>query len=296
LPAAATSEFPTSEPVVSSEPLPQAPTPEAGMLLAEDEREVLAMVEDGAQSFQDPALPMLLARVARLPVLDALDFQYGLDRVAYRNLIEQPQRYRARPMRLTVQVVGMSRLQCGKDIVGFERWGNSTAPIWRLDCVDVSALDPLTQPIIVLMTTEPKGLGKPDRTTPTGAAVYTSRRVLLDIACVFYKLYVSHDLQGNVRDYPIVLAWQGEAPKDLPAASTKRGNYSQVLLVVGMLVLTYVFIRMRIRRSQRNGDDAYVYQPRRYEEGIDEAAGSPPDLSSPASGEKKSSHESNSQS
>jgi hypothetical protein len=161
---------------------------------------------------------------------------------------------------MTVQVIKARKLESDNRALSAVAWGKAGQPIWQLDCLNTATLKRSWQPMIVLMTRAPDFLGKPDKTDESGAEVYF-RPIDVDIAAVFYRIYTAADLQGNPRDYPVLLAWQAEkAVADSPA---KKPPYMQVLLVVGVLLMVYAMIRARIKRSLEERATESDYRPRR---------------------------------
>lgn len=240
---------------------------------------------DDTGTWRGTALFMLMERAGALPALDALEIK-RLDRPAHRSLmktparwrlIRGPARWRCPPMRMTVTVHRVMKMN-GLSMEAPPALWPVDKPIWRMECTDASVAH-LRGPITIWSTVEPKGLGEPSEPTDEDEDTYEQgeliykRKPQIEVVCVFHKLYEAKQMKGRKgkeRLYPLVVAWQaGEA-----RAAGRSTGFDQKYLIAGLAIcavaLAYYLIRKHTRRLSKPGP-AIKYRPKRDE--IDAAGG-----------------------
>jgi len=219
--------------------------------LGQTEKTALGDVTDGSTQWREPAFYLLLRRISELPSLASEDM-HSLDAPAYRSLLREPQRYRARPMRRRVRIYRVLKMMPGRRRVdlGYSSAWPKDRPVWQIYCAGADAPDPADEPMVVFSTVEPVGLGQPGKVTTQGEQMFP-RGPELGIACVFYKVLRDAERNsGHRRDYPLLLAWQmfpcgnslhdAEAPRIWIIAAS-----------IGALGVGYFFLRRHVRRFRR---------------------------------------------
>lgn len=251
---------------------------EQGLGLDEQQRRLLEQVFDHSSRFSDPALAVLLARAAEMAPLSLPQLRGELDLVAYRNLLNDPSRYRARPIRLVLQAARVRRMQ-EQEIVPWPRQPGQD--LWWLECFDATTSHPQGRPLILLSIAEPPlPKGKDDG---QGGQLHPNLPSL-EAAATLYKIYSTVDRDGQSRDYPLLLSWQllGAQPEASPGGM--KLTQSQVMMLVGlmiMLLFSLMFYRRNLRRV-READEAVSYQPRRWRYQQEQQARPTPDRPSAA--------------
>ncbi|HOF18848.1 MAG TPA: hypothetical protein PK082_08050, partial [Phycisphaerae bacterium] len=105
--------------------------------------------------------PILLSQVARMPELSPADWA-ALDQPAYANLVREPERYFARPVRANVIVFAFRKLEVNDGMVPSRHWPKDR-PVWLLQCMNADADRPVLEPLEVYTTCDPAGvLGRAD--------------------------------------------------------------------------------------------------------------------------------------
>jgi len=245
-----------------SESAGRAKTIEEGLELTEKERIILDAVRDRTRQCHETGLYMMLAKTARLPEPSEDDLA-GLDRPAYRNLLRSPQRYRGRPIRLTVQVQSIRRLAPGKGL-SFSRFWPQDKPIWGMDCLNADAKDPYLQPLRVFTTADPSELlPSPKQLDEDGTGYYRGKGPKVELVGVLYKVYTAMSRGDErrpqeLRDYPIVLAWYL-----LPEAKlhgTPMGMLPVMVMFAIILVLAGLFIYLRRLTARQRRTDRTKYR------------------------------------
>ena len=215
------------------------------------EKTALGDVTDGSTQWREPAFYLLLRRVSELPSLASQDM-HSLDAPAYRSLLREPQRYRARPMRRRVRIYRVLKMMPGRrrTDLGYSSAWPKDRPIWQIYCAGADAPDPADEPMVVFSTVEPAGLGQPGKVTTQGEQMF-SRGPEMEIACVFYKvLRDTERSSGHRRDYPLLLAWQVfPRSKGLGGAASPR--IWVIAASIGALGVGYFFLRRHVRRFRR---------------------------------------------
>jgi hypothetical protein len=247
-PAAATSTQPANKPAAS------APAPARTRIEQIEQALKLTDADAGAyevarsrrgQIDDQPALTMLLRRVAALPQLEANEMG-ELDWPAWRGLQERPDVYAGRPIRLRVYVVRAIKWEPGKHFVATVDWPRDRGPIWRYDCLNAEAQRPADEPFYVLSTTEPNTfLGPPREVGLEGDWVYSNPNPMM-LAGVFYKVYSGTDRAGLTRDYPVVIAWQIQRA---PVLALGGAGGSGLAILIFLLLVVAGFFFWRTRRS-----------------------------------------------
>ena len=226
-------------------------------------------VSDSTSQWTETAFALLLKRTAALAPLGAGELT-RLDRPAYRSLIAEPGRYRARAVRMTVRVHTVKKM-AGHDLGTGDHVWPSDKPIWRLHCSD-AALPVDAGPVVICSTVEPTGLGEPSSKTKDDEQDYEPDVLLykrapeVEIACVFYKVYRDkrHDTEAE-RDYPVAIAWHVAVESDgmLGLNPTDPRYVVGAVAIIGVC-LAYYFIRRYTKRLGKPGPKI-EYKPKRDE-------------------------------
>jgi len=238
-------------------------------------------VEDTG-TWRGTALFMLMKRVSALPALDALEIK-RLDRPAHRSLMNEPARYRCRPIRMTVNVHRVMKMD-GKALDAGDAIWPIDKPIWRMECTDASVAH-LRGAITIWSTVEPKGLGEPSEPTDDDDDMYEQGELIykrmpkIEIACVFYKLYEAKQMKGGAKDkerlYPLAVAWQAGAARVSGQGVEFDPKYLAGGLGICVVGLAYYMIRKHTKRLAKPGP-AVKYRSKR-DEIDDDARGDGPD-------------------
>jgi len=266
-PASAPATSPAEPAFIRVEPLPGGDDPltkiEAALTLNEVEKQAMIDAAASPTSLDEAAFPMMLAKVAALPELD--DKSFGeLDRPAVKSLLKTPERYSLAPMVLKVMVFQVRRCEAEKDFAGSIAWPREK-PLWRLNCTSSVPKTARQEqdPLIVFSTVDPtRWLGKSKEGGEEGELRYPDGPTL-ELAGVFYKIRRTAERQsGELRDYPVVLAWQVRPSREWFSQSV--GDIRVLIPLLIILILAFVFVFLRRRVSRRGvGAGRIKYQSRR---------------------------------
>ncbi|MDY6914519.1 MAG: hypothetical protein SVT52_08705 [Planctomycetota bacterium] len=220
--------------------------------LTEKERQILSAVVDRDRQLDETGLYMMLARTAKLPELNAEQFK-ALDQPDYANLLQRPQHYRGRPIRLPARIYTVKRISPGHGLTP-SMWWPPDRPVWILDCL-VPAEPPgrtADQPIRVLSIVEPAFCQTSGQAPPEEQTSYNVQAERVDLAGVFYKVYRDKDHQGDDRDFPVVLTWQlTPAGWDLASPLPMPPKIMLIFGGVILLALVYIFLKLHTRKARR---------------------------------------------
>jgi hypothetical protein len=258
----------TSAPAAQTRPtgalkIVPAATLEEGLAFDKDETIAIAAVRDRISQLDETPFYMMLHHVATLPAIS--DAQYAaLDMPSYANLLAEPARYRARPMRMTVLVVRVRKIFPERGMSNTPYWPKDRC-VWRMDCLNADSTDPVMQPVIVFSTMEPAELGdgRPGPDADVTEYPYPGSPKAR-IAGVFYKVQTDADLSGVRRDYPVILGSQ--VVRLTPFGYTSPWP-KEALLVGGVAVLGVAFVALRIRVRRAKGESRRR-RPRREPPGV----------------------------
>jgi len=220
---------------------------------SDQEKNILASVNDYDRQWRETAFFTVMRRVRTVRRLSADAFK-SLDRPSYSSLLIDPGRHRARPVRLSVRVYTVARLQPGKHFTASARWTLSDGPIWRMDCGNATIRQPADEPLSVFCAFDPISLlGKPYKVDENGRAIYRGGQ-RADIAGVFYKVYRDMERGDSqhaprMRNYPIVLAWQISRPLGLVGPASADPTTVAVIIILVMLAAVYFILRRTIKRA-----------------------------------------------
>ena len=248
-----------------------APSPASGpaplphdLGLDDQDRRLLSQVFDRNARLSDPALAALLGRIEGLSPLPPAQWPTDLDLPGYGNILAQPDRYRARPIRLSLRVGRVQEMTPGQKTTpaDLRPWPRADGkPLWWVECFDASADNPGHRPLILLSIIEPPlPAGKDD---PQGGRMYPKLPPLEAVAAL-YKIYSWVDRDGQDRDYPLLLAWQLEPPTSSRPASGTKVPSQQVMLVGLVLMVGFGLMYLRRRQARVRHESQPSYQPRRW--------------------------------
>jgi hypothetical protein len=244
--------------------IPRAESIEQALTFTDEERELLAAARDQTHQLDEPGFYVLLRRVASLPRLSP-DELSALASPAYGNLLEYPQRYRTRPVRLRIEPKLVKQLTPGKGL-GRSKYWPVDRPVWRVDALNRGGTSPVDEPIIVFSVADPTPLlGEPTETAEDGRLVY-KRNIVVQVAGVFYKVQSAHsrgsaEQPSELREYPVVLAWQVRRGGGTTSAFAE-GTLETIIMVVAVVLLLILFLYMR-RRTREQEEPHFTYRPRR---------------------------------
>lgn len=246
------------------------------IVLTNVEKTVLDAVRDRTWQFDETGLYVMLGLAARAPELDLMQW-HDLDRPAYANLLADPGRYRAKPLRAKVRVHYVSKLQSGAGL-GFREFWPKDRPVWEMDCIWTEEPHEKDKPVRVYSVVDPKPLiGDPDEVGPQNRWRYERGRDIR-IAALFYKVLMARQETGRkTRAYPMMMAWQ--LSRTVPWRSVGQwdsGGLSQlapILILVIVMVAGFYFTRRRLARlRQADRRTPRRYRPLRYQTDEDASA------------------------
>ena len=157
-------------------------------------------------------------------------------------------------------------------------------PVWKMSCIDARSDDPLTGPVLVFSAVEPTALGEPDAVGDQGERIYRPGRTV-KLAGIAYKVWRSKDLDGNVRDFPVVMGWRTDAPSPKQTKPKPGLSFSgyQAAALVAILLMGYLVLRRYTERRRREAPRVSYRSPR---EGSAPKRGQPPDTDEEAQREQ----------
>jgi len=231
------------------DPLPTAAGIAEGLELSEAERQALVQVLDKPSQLDEPGLYVMMRRAAALPKLSDDQWE-ALDQVAYVNLLHRPQDYHLRPIRMEVHVNRVKEISAGEGLTSYSRWWPRSRSAWDVACVVPTRANPYatTQPLTAISVVQPDIKQEPDELGPDGQELYFVPGPKLELAGVFYKVHQRRDLDGNLREYPVLIVWQTRRLADLPAPTNWTKTMAAVII---MLVAVLAIVFMRIKRQIR---------------------------------------------
>lgn len=261
-PATAGDDRPSFAP---ADPLPTAGSVEQGLELTEIERQGLLGIADRRFQLDEEGLYIVMRRAAALPKLGPTKWD-ALDRPAYENLLKRPADYRLRPIRMTVLVNSVRRVEAGDGLAQYSRWWRRGKAAWIIDGMVPRGDDALVaeRPIRLVSVAPPPELRRdPERTGDDGASLYTAPGPPINAAGVFYKVVTLESRDGAMRDYPVLIAWQLESARPVGATGFDASTMAiiivllLVLLAVGFIVLKRHIkgLRARGQEARRTGED-----------------------------------------
>ena len=220
---------------------------EEALTLTRDEHIQLEDILDGP-SHDEAAFHMLLGKVAKLPRLPGEKQFTSLDMPSARNLLREPQRYRARALRLKVRIVYVKKLVAdGRDMTYSEAWPKGSE-VWQMFGFSTESPEPPGVPLMLYSVVKPPDMGEyvkeKDgwRKYPKGADI--------ELAGVFYKYCIEKSMDNETRSYPVVAVWQLGRPRTPKDDSGGLFGIPLVGYVLGaVLVGGYVLIRWQMNRT-----------------------------------------------
>ena len=236
--------------------------------LTEQEKTVLGDLQDGTDKFDETALYVMFAIAARMPKLDVLEWDQ-LDRPAYVNLLADPDRYRATPLRMRVKVYYVAKLQSGAGL-DFSKFWPKDRPVWEMDCVQSDTPFQKNKPLRIYSVVDPTPqIGQPDEIGPHNRRKYDRGRDVR-IAALFYKIYRTREEgTGRLRDYPEAMAWQmSRTISSIRVGGWDAGKLSQLLplaLLLVVLAAGFYLTRRRLAKLKAEGVAGPRYRPLRRE-------------------------------
>ncbi len=243
----------------------------------EEERNIWDAVNDYDLQWRETAFFVGMQRVRKVQPLSAEGLKL-LDCPSYTSLIADPGRYRARPIRLSVYVYRLIKLEPGKDFAGSRRWPVSDGPVWRLDCGNALAKHPADEPLLVFCAFDPSSLlGKPYQVNKDGQAIYKHKEA--EIAGIFYKIYrdmsrgdKSKGIEPELRSYPVALAWQVNTALSRATPPSVDSRLIAIIFIVAAMAVAYLILRRTTKPPAVHRVRRRTYRPLRTPEMEEELA------------------------
>jgi hypothetical protein len=224
------------------------------------ERVVFDAVRDRIGALDETGLYAMLAVAARAPEPDAIEWD-ELDAPAYVNLLRDPARYRAAPMKTRLRVYHARKLLSGAGL-GFDPHWPATQPVWEMDCVWSDAPNSRDKPLKVFSIVNPdEYLGEPDQEAPDGEKTY-EQGPEIRAAALFYKVLTRLERgskeqgpRAEARDYPVLMAWKithttGVWQIGGWGAGSRLGQLLPLIILLIVLLGGFVFMKRRLARAR----------------------------------------------
>ncbi len=233
----------------------------------QEEKIIWPSVNDFDLQWRETAFFMAMQRVRKVKPLPIDDFKL-LDYPSYSSLMTDPGHYRAKPIRLSIRVYTLVKLEPGKHFTATRRWTLSDGPIWRMNCGNAMIEYPGDEPLSVFCAFDPTSLiGRPHKVNQDGEAIYRGGK-RVEIAGVFYKVYrdmdrgdKGKDRQSQLRRYPIVLAWQFIDPFARVGPPSIDPRVIMIILIVAVLAAAYLILRRTLKRPVVQRGWRRTYRP-----------------------------------
>ena len=250
--------------------------------LTEKEQRALSAVRDRSTQLDETAFYMLLRKAHRISEIGEQKLR-ALDRPAVGNLLRHPERYRGWAIRIPLRVHRVEKLTVGDGLTPSLYWP-ADRPVWKMSCIDARSDDPLTGPVLVFSAVEPTALGEPDAVGDQGERVYHPGRTV-KLAGIAYKVWRSKDLDGNVRDFPVVMGWRTDAPSPKQTKTKPGLSFSgyHAAALVAILLMVYLMLRRYTERRRRDASRVSYRSP---PEQLAPKRGEPPDTDEEAQREQ----------
>jgi len=235
--------------------------------LTEKEFVALSAVRDRVGQLDETAFKMLLSKAAGLAQVEGQELQI-IDRPAAVNLLRHPERYRGWPVRLTLRAHKVHKVVGGKDLSASVYWPAGRA-LWQVGCVDPQSNFPADNPLLVFSIVEPTVLGEPDKIVGEDERLYYAHRdARVNVTGYFYKVWRQRDTEGNVRNYPVIVAWRLDKPAEQSATprAQKPAEWRIYIMIVLLLILLMAYaLAKRFFRRQGGRKNPSEYQPMRFD-------------------------------
>jgi len=216
---------------------------------------------------------MVLAKVADLPEMSEEQLaRFG--RPAYAELQEHPERFATPPirgLRKKVHVAKVFRVSPDNGTMTYSQYWRRNRPVWKLFCLDAEVPHPHDCPLIVFTPVDPTHLlPEPDRTGEEDGVPFTAYVArepytdlpTLDLAAVFYRIRRAREEGSeNVRDYPVLIAWQLKGGPD--KSGMGHAKYLILLFIVLIAAGLFYYIRRMAKRHPPGSGQGPAYAPRR---------------------------------
>ena len=240
-------------------PITRAETVEEALAYSDDEKIILDDVSDGDGQLSTPALYIMLRRAQMLPEGDKT-FEEA-ERPNPKDFWREPERYRGRLVRVKVRYGGRAELWT-KNVTPTRWWGRRD--VWMVDVLVEAekAKPPTYRRMLVVMGHEPpKNL---------------SNRQPLELVGIFYKLAkLREDAKegdpNKKNEYPVIVAGALFVP--LPGEDSFQ--WGAVLMIIAVMVMLFVFIRLRRSVSRRRAAGRREYKSMRPDDSAAGAAAGP---------------------
>lgn len=235
----------------TSRPTPRWPTSNispAAIPLTDTERIAISDVTDNVETLDETGFYILLGHAAKMRKLSGEEFD-ALSRPGEALLLQQPAFFRAQTMRVQMRVFQVQEISVAGGGLSPSRHWPPDKPLWRLDGLSVVPKGAVVHDLMVFCTEDPTPLlGEPKKTTREGTMEYYGTGRRLDLAAIFYKVTVKKDQHGNLRQYPVFLAWQFSGRSGGGQFPTAVVYIFGVLLV---LLIGFVFLKRYLRQVKR---------------------------------------------
>ncbi|MCE5277221.1 MAG: hypothetical protein ABFD92_16260 [Planctomycetaceae bacterium] len=240
------------------------------------ELNILSAVKDFNQQWQEPGFFVALQKAREVKPL-APNVAAMLDRKAlHQTLLTDPQRYRVKPVGIRVYIVSIEKIEPGVHFMPTPRWSRNNGPIFRIVGFDAEGTGPLDDAYQIFCDFNPAEelkLGTPQ--IEGSREIYPIRhgRKSVHVTGLFYKIYREMDsgdadTPPQMRNYPIILAWQMEGPgpaaaQDAAPSSPFGFRSSVAFVIIGALLVAYIFLVRYSRKSTSGHSLSRRYRPLR---------------------------------
>ena len=231
-------------------PITRAQTVEGALAYSDDEKIILDDVGDGDGQWSTPALYIMLRRAEMLPSGDKTLEE--AERPNPKDFWREPGRYRGRLVRVDVRYGGRVT-PWTENITPTRWWGRRN--VWLVDVlVEAEKTKPPTyERMLVVMGHEP-----PKKLLD---------RQRLELVGIFYKLAKLREDAGEgdpnkKNDYPVIVAGALFPPR----SGEDSFQWGSVLMILAVMVMLFVFMRLRRSVSRRRAADRREYKPVRPED------------------------------
>ncbi len=240
-------------------PITRAETVEDALAYSDEEKIVLTDVSDGDGQLSTPALYVLLRRAEMLPAGDKTLEE--AERPNPKDFWREPGRYRGRLVRVSVHYGGRVT-PWTENITPTRWWGRRN--VWLVDVLveTEKTKPPMYERMLVVMGHEP-----PKKLLD---------RQRLELVGIFYKLARLREDAGEgdpdkKNEYPVIVA----ASLFVPQSGGDDFRWGAVLMIIAVMVMLFVFMRLRRSVSRRRAADRREYKPMRAEDSAGGAKAGP---------------------
>ncbi|MCD4825268.1 MAG: hypothetical protein K8S55_11750 [Phycisphaerae bacterium] len=225
------------------------------------EKQLLLKINDSSESVEENGFYMMMQKVSAFPKLPAEELNL-LDLVAVRKLMRFPDRYRYQPVRLNIRVYAVTELTVDNRMMSSSPYWPSDKPMYLIHGTNADIKDKASEPVIIYSATPPPDLPahavKIDEYRTEYRDYNNIKSPQYTIAAVFYKHKRELDkAKKQVREYPVLLAWQMERKKVALANKSTADNLLKMIgaLVALGLIVAFLMVKRHIAKKKRSQRD-----------------------------------------